>query len=58
MRMVKEFKERSDLIVSGLNDIKGIKCLVPEGAFYVFPNVTKACSNLGLKDSKNYISYC
>jgi aspartate aminotransferase len=52
VKMVKEFKERRDLIVSGLNDIKGIKCLVPEGSFYVFPNVTKACSNLGLKDSK------
>lgn len=51
-KMVKEFRERRDLIVSGLNDIKGVKCLVPEGAFYVFPNVTKACENLGLKDSK------
>ena len=51
-KMIREFKERRDLIVSGLNDIRGVKCLVPEGAFYVFPNVTKACENLGLKDSK------
>jgi len=51
-RMVDEFKARRDLIVSGLNDIKGFKCLTPKGAFYVFPNVTEACRNLGLKDSK------
>ena len=50
--MVREFKERRDLIVKGLNDIKGISCLVPDGAFYVFPNVTKVCKNLGLRDSR------
>jgi len=50
-KMVEEFRHRRDLIVSGLNDIKGITCLLPKGAFYVFPNVTEACRNLGLKDS-------
>ncbi|NLK08887.1 MAG: pyridoxal phosphate-dependent aminotransferase [Firmicutes bacterium] len=50
--MVEEFKRRRDLIVSGLNDIRGIQCLLPAGAFYVFPNVTEACKNLGLKDSR------
>lgn len=38
--MMKEYKERRDLLVSGLNDIRGIKCLMPGGAFYVFPNIT------------------
>jgi len=51
-RMVEEFKARRDIIVAGLNDIKGFKCLLPKGAFYVFPNVTQACRNLGLKDSQ------
>jgi aspartate aminotransferase len=51
-RMVEEFKARRDIIVDGLNDIKGFKCLSPKGAFYVFPNVTQACRNLGLKDSQ------
>ena len=51
-RMVEEFKARRDLIVEGLNDIKGFKCISPKGAFYVFPNVTQACRNLGLKDSR------
>jgi aspartate aminotransferase len=39
-RMVEEFRRRRDVIVSGLNAIPGITCLEPQGAFYVFPNVT------------------
>ena len=37
--MVQEFKRRRDIIVNGLNNINGISCLMPKGAFYVFPNV-------------------
>ena len=36
-----KFKERRDVMVAGLNKIKGFSCCVPHGAFYVFPNVTK-----------------
>jgi aspartate aminotransferase len=39
-RMVEEFRRRRDIIVAGLNDIPGISCLEPQGAFYVFPNIT------------------
>jgi aspartate/methionine/tyrosine aminotransferase len=39
--MVAEFRRRRDIIVAGLNDIPGITCLEPQGAFYVFPNVTQ-----------------
>jgi aspartate/methionine/tyrosine aminotransferase len=39
-RMVAEFRRRRDAIVAGLNDIPGVTCLVPSGAFYVFPNVS------------------
>jgi aspartate/methionine/tyrosine aminotransferase len=35
-----EFKERRDVMVAGLNKIKGFSCRVPHGAFYVFPNIT------------------
>ncbi|MEW5702842.1 MAG: pyridoxal phosphate-dependent aminotransferase [Candidatus Zixiibacteriota bacterium] len=35
-----EFRRRRDLVVAGLNEIKGISCLCPAGAFYVFPNIT------------------
>jgi len=37
--MVSEFDKRRDIIVSGLNNIPGIRCAMPDGAFYVFPNV-------------------
>ena len=39
-KMVTEFKKRREVIVSGLNSIKGITCKKPRGAFYVFPNIT------------------
>ena len=42
------FKERRDFVVSSLNNIKGLSCLKPEGAFYVFPN----CKNLLNKKTK------
>ena len=35
------FKERRDFVVKELNNIKGISCLNPNGAFYVFPNCKK-----------------
>jgi aspartate/methionine/tyrosine aminotransferase len=38
--MVREFRARRDLIVDGLNAIPGIRCLVPGGAFYVFPDIS------------------
>ena len=49
-RMVEEFKKRREVIVSGLNKIKGINCKKPRGAFYVFPNITGTgmdCRKLG-----------
>lgn len=49
-RMVAEFKKRREVIVSGLNSIKGITCKEPRGAFYVFPNITGTgmdCRKLG-----------
>ncbi len=39
-RMNAEFRRRRDVIVDGLNQIDGVTCLKPEGAFYVFPNIT------------------
>jgi aspartate/methionine/tyrosine aminotransferase len=34
-----EFRRRRDLMVEGLNAICGIRCSLPQGAFYAFPNV-------------------
>ena len=37
--IVTEFKQRRDVFVNGLNGIPGIRCSMPKGAFYAFPNV-------------------
>ena len=47
-RMVATFKERRDYVVPALNDIPGVHCNKPLGAFYVFPNVNGLCENLGI----------
>jgi len=39
-QMVAEYQRRRDLIVDGLNRLPGLHCQKPEGAFYVFPNIT------------------
>jgi aspartate aminotransferase len=38
-RMVEEFRARRSLLASGLRELPGVTCRVPDGAFYVFPNV-------------------
>ncbi|MCH2507714.1 MAG: pyridoxal phosphate-dependent aminotransferase [Dehalococcoidia bacterium] len=38
-KMVLEFKNRRNTIVNGLNQINGISCKIPKGAFYAFPNI-------------------
>ncbi len=44
----KAFKERRDFVVKSLNNIMGINCLTPNGAFYVFPS----CKGLLNKKTK------
>src|SRR3989338_1188658 len=56
-KMVAEYKARRDLIVKLLNEIKGVHCHLPFGAFYAFANVTKACKSLGFKDSLDMEAY-
>ena len=38
--VVTEYQRRRDVLVAGLNAIPGVQCRVPQGAFYVFPNVS------------------
>ena len=52
--MKKSFFERRDLIVRLLNDVPGVKCQVPGGAFYVWPNVSEACRITGTADSEEF----
>jgi len=39
-RMVAEFKRRRARLVGGLNELPGVSCRMPGGAFYAFPNIT------------------
>lgn len=48
------FLERRDLIVGLLNQIPGISCQNPGGAFYAWPNVTEACRMTGCADSEEF----
>jgi aspartate/methionine/tyrosine aminotransferase len=38
-RMMEEYRARRQLLVDGLNELPGVSCLLPGGAFYVFPNI-------------------
>jgi aspartate/methionine/tyrosine aminotransferase len=53
-RMVASFRRRRDLAVKGLASIEGVKCTVPKGAFYVWPNVTEACRHVGAHGSEDF----
>jgi aspartate aminotransferase len=48
--MTAAFKRRHDLLVEGLNQIPGIRCLPGDGTFYAFPNVEEMIARLGVKD--------
>ena len=57
-----EFKKRRDLIVNQLSQIEGIKCNVPDGAFYVFPDISyffekKDKNNSVIKNSNDLSMY-
>ena len=49
-KVVSEYQKRRDLIVEGLNQLPGITCQNPQGAFYVFPNIK------GLKKSSQEVA--
>jgi aspartate/methionine/tyrosine aminotransferase len=39
--MVAEFARRREIIVDGLNQLPGVRCFAPDGAFYVFPDISR-----------------
>lgn len=49
--MKQEFKKRRNYLVERLNQIEGIRCPLPGGAFYAWPDVQELCQTLKLKDS-------
>ena len=57
-----KFKERRDLVVEMLNKAKGIRCLVPEGAFYVYPSCAgtigkKTPQGKVIKTDEDFVTY-
>ncbi len=54
--MVEEFEGRRDWVVPALNDLPGVTCQSPGGAFYVFPNVAGACESLGTIEAYEALS--
>ena len=59
--MIKAFHSRRDLVLTKLNEMEGVKTNVPEGAFYVFPDVSaffgKSYNNYNIKDSNDLCMY-
>jgi aspartate/methionine/tyrosine aminotransferase len=53
-KMRASFLERRDLIVGLLNQVPGVACRNPGGAFYAWPNVTEACKRIGAADSEEF----
>lgn len=47
--MVKEYKERRDMAVKKLNEVSNVHCSLPEGAFYLFPDISQI-----ERDSKSF----
>ena len=53
-KMRASFLERRDLIVGLLNEVPGVTCRTPGGAFYAWPNVTEGCRIIGAADSEEF----
>ena len=49
--MLAEYHRRRDRIVQGLRSIPGVRCVSPQGAFYVYPNVAAYLKTDGLRDT-------
>jgi aspartate aminotransferase len=52
-QVVEEYQKRRNVIVEGLNALPGVTCQKPQGAFYVFPNITALA--MGSVELANYL---
>ncbi len=57
-RMIREFAARRDYMIRRLNGIRGLRCPVPEGAFYAFPDVSayygRVLEDIEIRDSTTF----
>jgi len=57
--MVQAFHQRRDVLVAALKEINGVTCLVPDGAFYVFPNISAHFGkHLGAAPINDSVAFC
>lgn len=56
-RMYEAYRERRAWLVPALNDIPGVCCTDPDGAFYVFPDVSGFYGRQGITDSQSFAGY-
>jgi len=61
LKMKETFLQRRDMLLNKLNDIKGIKCNIPDGAFYIFPDISyyfgKTDGATTIKDANDLCMY-
>ncbi|MBI2212375.1 MAG: pyridoxal phosphate-dependent aminotransferase [Acidobacteria bacterium] len=55
--MYEAYVERRKWLVPALNEIPGLECAVPDGAFYVFPRVKSLFGKRGIRDSQDVATY-
>jgi aspartate aminotransferase len=56
-RMYDAYSERRTWFVAAINDVDGFCCTDPDGAFYVFPDVTRFFGREGIRDSNSFAAY-
>jgi aspartate aminotransferase len=54
VEMLAEYRRRRDYIIPALNDIPGVKCPMPGGAFYAYPNISSAFGKSGIKTAMDF----
>lgn len=55
--MKQEYEARRSFVLSYLNTIPGFSCAIPDGAFYVFPNVVRCLEATGFKNSEEFARF-
>jgi len=56
-RMYDAYSERRAWFVAAINDVDGFCCADPDGAFYVFPDITRFFGREGIRDSNSFARY-
>ncbi len=56
VEMLAEYRRRRDYIVPALNEIPGVECPTPGGAFYAYPNISSAFGKSGITSAIDFAS--